>query len=180
MSFALRSRPGERRDQGYCLGVDEIVVAKSSTGPFTALVYFCVIVVLIRGWIIPWQARVVLYAVTLLVAYEAQSRMRGMKLSVTPKSVHVVNFNSKYELDLETVRIDDEKNPETWPQNDVVAAEDLAVGSAGSKQARILCLTDDSGIKAKVGVAPSYGSRLDQIAEDLNAAIVRMRTDGES
>lgn len=160
--------------------VDEIVVAKSSTGPFTALVYVCVAIVLIRGWIVPWQGRVVLYAVTLLVAYEAQSRMRAMKLSVTTDSVHVVNFNSKYVLDLDSVRIDDEKNRETWPQNDVVSAEDLAVGSAGSNSARVLCLTDDSGIKAKVGVAPSYGSRLDEIAEGLHEAIETMRSAGEA
>lgn len=174
------SRPGRLGNAGYGLGVKEIVVARSSTGPFTALVYFCVIIVAIRGWVIPWQPRAVLYAVTLMVAYEAQRRMRGMKLSVTSDSVHVVNFNSSYVLDLDSVRIADEKNRETWPQNDVVSAEDLAVGSAGSRSARVLCLTDDSGIKAKVGVAPSYGSRLDEIAEGLHDAVDKMRSARDS
>ncbi len=145
-----------------------------------------VLIVLARGWPAMWQVRVLLYTVTFLVAYELIRRIRQMKLSVTPEVVHVVNFNSKFALDLESVRIDDENNPDVWPQDDFMsdrptsADTDGSTVAANSGKARSLCLTDDSGIKVPVGVAPSYGTRLDEISEDLYIAIDRMRAVGSS
>lgn len=155
--------------------MEEIVVARSPTGPAKLLAFVCVAIVMIRGWTIWWPVRVVLFLGTLWVAHALLSRLERMKLSVTPEVVHVVNFNSQFELDLQSVRIDDAKNPDAWPQDDVVEARSVRANTAGSKQARMLCLTDDSGVKAQVGVAPSYGSRLDEIAEELYIAVDRMR-----
>lgn len=153
----------------------EIVVARSSTGPFTALIYVSLFIVVVRGWAIIWPVRFGLYIVVFSIAITLLNRMRNMKLSVTPEKVHVVNFNSKFALDINSVRIDDQNNPNAWPQNDFVPPEALASNTAGSTQARELMLTDHTGIKANVGVAPSYGTRLDEIAEDLYIAIDRMR-----
>lgn len=153
----------------------EIVVARSSTGPFSALIYVSLIIVVGRGWAIWWPVRFLFFAVVFAVAINLLNRMRNMKLSVTPEQVHVVNFNSKFALDINSVRIDDQNNPNAWPQNDLVPAEALGQNAASSSGARELMLTDDTGVKANVGVAPSYGSRLDEIAEDLYIAIDRMR-----
>lgn len=155
--------------------MEEIVVARSSTGPAKALAFICVAIVMVRGWSIMWPVRIILFLGTLWVAHTLLNRLERMKLSVTSEVVHVVNFNSKFALDLQSVRIDDEKNPDAWPQNDIIEATDVSSNVAGSKRARVLCLTDDSGLKAQVGVAPSYGSRLDEIAEELYIAIDRMR-----
>ncbi len=155
--------------------MDEIVVARSSTGPAKVLAALCVGIVLVRGWGIWWPVRIPLYLGVLYVAHMLLGRLERMKLSVTPEVVHVVNFNSKFALDLQTVRIDDAKNPDAWPQNDMVGAGEFAANAPDNKQARMLCLTDDSGIKAQVGVAPSYGARLDEIAEELYIAVDRMR-----
>ena len=45
------------------------------------------------------------------------------------------------------------------------------------KRARSLVLTDSSEQQVRVGVAPSYGRRLDTISEDLNIAIARHRSE---
>lgn len=155
--------------------MEEIVVARSSTGPAKVLAFVCVGIVMVRGWTVWLPLRALLFLGTLWAAHTLLNRLERMKLSVTPEVVHVVNFNSKYELDLRSVRIDDESNPDAWPQDDIIDTASLASNVAGSKRARMLCLTDDSGVKAQVGVAPSYGTRLDEIAEELYIAVDRMR-----
>ena len=48
-------------------------------------------------------------------------------------------------------------------------------GGKYDKTGRMLYLTDGSGRKVHVGLAPVYGSRLDTIAEDLYRAIDMMK-----
>lgn len=157
---------------------EEIVVAKSSTGPAQVLAFLSVGIVVGRTWTIQWPVRFALVAFTFGVAYLLLSKLAGMKLSVSQKAVHVVNFNSRFELDINTVRIEDQKNPEAWPHDDIIEVNPEPkdeLQQLEEKKARALILTDASGVKAPVGVAPSYGSRLDEIAEDLYIAIDRMR-----
>ncbi len=217
----------------------EIVVARNSSGPLKVLVLIFLIIVTGRSWAIWWPVRFMLLAAVFSIAYVAVERYSRMKLSVTAEKVHVVNFNSRYSLDLDSVRIDDEKNHGAWPQDDIVRFKDgtmrnqmsdaepdadlaandevednvldlsdaLAANAEKSngeevfeedlmedlempdevappsnvrqiKKARLLILTDESGVKAQVGVAPSYGARLDEIAEELYIAIDRMRAVG--
>lgn len=162
-------------------GVEEIVVARSSTGPAKAIAYVSIVIVVVRAWAIIWPVRVVFLAVVFWIIYVLLQRLTGMKLSVSHESVHVVNFNSKFELDINSVRIDDEKNPHAWPKDDFIKVkpdppkDPEEAAEENAKKARTLVLTDDTGIKAPVGVAPSYGTRLDEIAEGLYIAIDRMR-----
>lgn len=243
----------------------EIVVAKNSAGPLKLFVLICLIIVTGRSWAIWWPVRFALLAAVFTIAYVAVERYSRMKLSVTANEVHVVNFNSKFTLALDSVKIDDERNHTAWPQDDFVRFKDGAMrnqsaddednpldlsvndpdpehgdsseensegdaevinladvtdisearSAAGGladplgdivadneddefeedlldgldipehvpttpnvrevKKARSLILTDASGTKAQVGVAPSYGTRLDEIAEELYIAIDRMR-----
>lgn len=242
----------------------EIIVAKNSSGPLKLFVLICLIIVTGRSWAIWWPVRFMLLAAVFTIAYVAVERYSRMKLSVTANAVHVVNFNSKFTLQLDSVTIDDERNHAAWPQDDFVrfkdgvmrnqsaddedAPLDLSVNDPGSgdtdgladsvdsddlidladvtnisdapsasggladplgdivaegdddefeedlldeldipehvpttpnvreiKKARSLILTDASGTKAQVGVAPAYGTRLDEIAEELYIAIDRMR-----
>ncbi len=249
----------------------EIIVAKNSSGPLKAIVLICLIIVTGRSWAIWWPVRFLLLAATFTIAYVAVERYSRMKLSVTADKVHVVNFNSKFTLQLDSVKIDDEKNHAAWPQDDFVRFKDGAMRNQSAdedevdpldlsvndlkpgeeatveddgevinladvtnindapsaqasnaedddaadldgqfaellgqdtdeefeedlledleipehipttpvvrevKKARSLILTDASGTKAQVGVAPAYGTRLDEIAEDLYVAIDRMR-----
>lgn len=157
---------------------EEIVVAKSSAGPAKLLALLCVAIVVIRSWTVQWPFRVGVVAFTVWLAYLLVTKFSSMKLSVSRSAVHVVNFNSRFELDIDTVKIEDEKNPEAWPHDDNFVARPAPKDEAqrlAEKKARLLILTDASGVKANVGVAPSYGTRLDEIAEDLYIAIDRMR-----
>ena len=158
----------------------EIIVARAPTGPAKALIILSVIIVVGRAWGAPWQVSLLLYAFVGTVAYVFWKRFDNMKLSVTTQSVLVVNFSKRFALDLASVRIDDEVAPDVWPQDDFIDSGSISSNTAGSKKARALCLTDASGIKVPVGVAPSYGTRLDEIAEDLYIAIDRMREAGEN
>lgn len=222
----------------------EIIVARNSTGLIKGFAFICLVIVTGRSWPIWWPVRFALLAATFSLAYICVERYSRMKLSVTKDKVHVVNFNSKFSLSLDSVRIDDEVNTKAWPQDDQVQVRDgmmhnapvdeenaeAEVDLAGDdgvdeeelfrratadlegldfddaeviddvvdheelieqspvpeliptpqnrrevKKPRSLVLTDASGVRAQVGVAPAYGSRLDEIAEDLYIAIDRMR-----
>ncbi len=154
--------------------MEEIIVAEPDRPTIVAAAVATTFLVVAAGVNTNWQVRVVLIAMGIAVVY----RMRQMKLSVTRSSVVVVNF-WRYELDLGSVRIVDEKDL-AWPKNDVGDPNTTSVGmpTGASAGGRALYLMDDSGQKVRVRLAPVYGNRLDTISEDLYRAVAIMKEDG--
>ena len=171
-------RPAGRVDSWQTGVMEEIVVAKSSIGLAIGGVVGTALILSIVVVFFPFFIQVFLIGVAVVLAVLFVSRFAAMKLSVSRSAVHVVNFSSSYELDLATVRIADEVDSRRWPEDNVgqALADDLA--EPETQPARVLYLTDGSGAHVRVGVAPSYGSRLDAIAEDLYVAIDTMRSRG--
>ena len=79
------------------------------------------------------------------------------------------------ELDLKTVEVDSRNTRYRWPVRWVVEKVSSAFSADGSSKGRVLWLTDANGHSASVDVAPSYGSGLDTVAEDLIVAIEQRR-----
>ena len=154
----------------------EIVVATASTAAIK-IGFAGVFAILL--WAISASAFPVLLLVAVLapiafLALWVVQRMEQMSLSVNHEVVTVVNFGSRHELDTETVRIDTKRGSVTV-HDDAFAGKNID-GEFKSDRARQLYLTDDNGAEAMVGLAPSYGSRLDDIAEDLYSALAVMRS----
>jgi hypothetical protein len=110
----------------------------------------------------------VIGTIALVVGVGVVSRFAQMKLSVTRTSVVVVNYTSRHEFALDSVRVVDERETPTWLSD---------MGGKRNRTSRTMYLMDDSGQRVHVALAPMYGTRMDTIAEDLYRAIDRMRTD---
>ena len=102
-------------------------------------------------------------------------RIARMRLAVTDEKVIVVNLDECVELDLKTVDVDSRNTRYRWPVRWVVEKVSSAFSDDGSSNGRVLWLTDANGRSASVDVAPSYGSGLDTVAEDLIVAIEQRR-----
>lgn len=144
--------------------MDEIVVAKASPG-MVAVASFGVLVAMI-GFPVGEPAGAI---VTTILCATAIWRITRMKVSVLPAAVEVVNFFSTHRLDLDSVRIIDEKGLPVL-MSDAGGPMDL--------DGRTLYLSDKLETKVVVGVAPRHGNRLDTIAEDLYRAIAKMQAQG--
>jgi len=150
----------------------ETTVARSSLAPtliFVGLAYaFFIVILLVVPGILSW----LLIAGATWIAYRFIRRVASMRLAVNNESVIVVNFTTQHRLDLNTVQVDSRLDHLAWPQDDLLPDVRDALGDGEQKPAaRALWLTDASGEEVRVGVAPVYGSRLDDLAEDLIDAI---------
>lgn len=155
----------------------ETVVARSSLAPvliFAALIYaFFMVVFSVVPGILSW----ILIAGGTWLAYTFVRKVAAMRVSVNNASVIVVNFNSSHRLDIDTVEVDARVDRKAWPQDDLLPDVRNALGDGEQPEtARALWLSDASGEEVRVGVAPSYGSRLDEVAEDLILAIDEHRS----
>lgn len=155
----------------------ETVVARSSLAPvliFAALIYaFFMVVFSVVPGILSW----ILIAGGTWLAYTVVRKVAAMRVSVNNASVIVVNFNSSHRLDIDTVEVDARVDRKAWPQDDLLPDVRNALGDGEQPEtARALWLSDASGEEVRVGVAPSYGSRLDEVAEDLILAIDEHRS----
>lgn len=150
--------------------MEEIVVARPDRSMLVAVAVITVFVLAVAA---PYGNMAALLVVA-ATSVASVLRLRQMKLSVTRASVVVVNYLARHEVPLNTVRIIDEKDQLVGPMRASAGFEDGKLYSSG----RALYVTDDSGRKVRVGLAPMHGSRLDTIAEDLYRAIARMRTGG--
>jgi len=154
----------------------ETTVARSSLGPsliFVTVIYAFFIVILM---VIPGVVRWPLVALATWIAGWFVRQVSTMRLAVNNESVIVVNFNSEHTLDLDTVEVDSRHDYEAWPQDDLLPDVRDALGDGEKAAARALWLKDASGEEVRVGVAPVYGSKLDQLAEDLIFAIEEHRS----
>ena len=155
----------------------ETVVARSSLAPvliFSGLIYaFFMVVFSVVSGLLSWA----LIALVTWLAYTVIRKVAAMRLSVNNASVIVVNFNSSHRLDLGTVQVDARTDREAWPQDDLLPDVREALGDGEEPEtARALWLSDASGEEVRVGVAPPYGNRLDQMAEGLIHAIDEHRS----
>ena len=152
--------------------MDEIIVVEPDRPTIVAAAAATTFLVVAAGVNTNWQVRLALIAMGIAVVY----RMRQMKLSVNRMSVVVVNL-WRHELELDSVRIVDEKDQMAWPKNDVGEPNTTSVGfpTGASAGGRALYLLDDSGQKVRVRLAPVYGNRLDTITEDLYRAVAAMK-----
>lgn len=154
----------------------ETVVARSSLAPtiiFAVISYafFCVILANVQFFLSPF-----LIAGLTWIAFSFVRRVAKMRLAVNDSSVIVVNFRSEHALDIDTVQVDSRSDRDAWPQDDLTPDVREALGDGDKSEARALWLSDGTGEEVRVGVAPSYGSRLDEVAEDLMVAIDERRS----
>ena len=126
---------------------------------------------------LPFSTRVFVVGVVCLAAYGFLRKVAAMKVAVDDFKVTVVNLKSRHELELWSVRLEVREDPGIWPQDDLREVMRSTFEQNDPKRARTLVLTDSSEQQVRVGVAPSYGRRLDTISEDLNIAIARHRSE---
>ena len=112
----------------------------------------------------------------LYFAWKLFARVARMRVAVTDDKVIVVNLDQRVEFDLHSVSIDAQRTRGRWWFNRYIVHGLLSkLDRNHQPPARILVLTDASGKKTHVGVAPPFGSRLDTVAEDLISAIEERR-----
>lgn len=121
--------------------------------------------------------RVVVIGVGCVWSFRFLKRVASMKVAVDDFKVIVVNLKSRHELELWSIRIEVREDPGIWPQDDLREEMRESFEQINPKRARSLVLTDSSEQQVRVGVAPSYGRRLDTITENLNIAIAKHRSD---
>lgn len=126
---------------------------------------------------VPLIVRVVVVGVGCILAFGLLTKVAAMKVAVDDFKVTVVNLKSRHELALWSVRIEVREDTKAWPQDDLREGMREAFDQQNPKRARSLVLTDSSDQQVRVGVAPSYGRRLDVIAENLNIAIAKHRSE---
>ena len=126
---------------------------------------------------LPFSTRVFIVGVVCISSYRFLRKVAAMKVAVDDFKVTVVNLKSRHELELWSVRLEVREDPGIWPQDDLREVMRSTFEQDDPKRARTLVLTDSSEQQVRVGVAPSYGRRLDTITEDLNIAIARHRSE---
>lgn len=152
------------------------MVATVPMAPVGVLVGGIFIALLAVTSFVPWPVRVVLVGGGSIAAYQFLRQVALMKLAVTDFKVVVVNLRSRHELELSSVRIEVRDDPSVWPKDDLRDDAREAFGQEEPSRARSLVLTDSSDQQVRVGIAPSYGRRLDTITENLNIAIATHRS----
>jgi len=159
-------------------GKPETVVATVPMAPVSVLVLGIFIALLAVTSFIPFLTlRLLLVGVSTLAAYRFLTQVAKMKLAVNDFKVVVVNLRSRHELELWSVRIEVRDDPKAWPRDDLLPEMREAFDQEDAKRARSLVLVDSSDQQVRVGIAPSYGRRLDTITENLNIAIAKHRSD---
>ncbi len=152
--------------------VEDVVVAKASKWIPRALLLSQLLVLAVVIWVsdtsIAGIAVVVGFVASALII---DARIRAMGLTVKSSGVHVVNFASSHVFDLDTVQIETEHVATGWPADDIPAA----MKSGEAPKLGSLYLSNGADTRMKVGVAPSYGTRLESIVDDLKIAIARHR-----
>ena len=126
---------------------------------------------------LPFSTRVFIVGVICISSYRFLRKVAAMKVAVDDFKVTVVNLKSRHELELWSVRLEVREDPGIWPQDDLREVMRSTFEQDDPKRARTLVLTDSSEQQVRVGVAPSYGRRLDTITEDLNIAIAKHRSE---
>ena len=126
---------------------------------------------------LPFSTRVFIVGVVCISSYRFLRKVAAMKVAVDDFKVTVVNLKSRHELELWSVRLEVREDLGIWPQDDLREVMRSTFEQDDPKRARTLVLTDSSEQQVRVGVAPSYGRRLDTISEDLNIAIARHRSE---
>ncbi len=143
--------------------MEEIVVARPDRSAVAVVAVGVLVIVTAAVNVGGWRTAIWMVPLGVATLYW----FAEMKLSVTSESVVVVNFASRKYLDLTTVQIVDQAHPLTWPVDD----------TERERAARALYLTDESGQRVRVAVAPSRGHQLDTIAEALYRAIATMQAE---
>lgn len=146
--------------------MDGIVVARTAR----ATIVMGTIVGLAIFALVPARLPLMLTLAVAAALVAAVRRLAAMAVIVTPEAVVVQNFWSHHEIPLTEVRITDVVEPR--PR---FGHEDEAPGDDRVDGARSLYLEDGTGRRVRVGLAPLYGSGLDDLAEDLYRAIAVMR-----
>jgi len=146
-----------------------VAVAKAQLGPFVFLILFFLPIV---GFALSASAFAVqLVAIAgLVLSGVAAVRAAKMGLFLTPEAVEVVNFFGEHSFDRETVKIELVDEASSWPADDIPAAMKESSGNE-TPAISMLYLSDASGQRARVQVAPSYGSRTTRIVRDLWVAL---------
>lgn len=159
--------------------MNETTLARSSLAPIlvlVALIYAFFVIIFLN---VPGILSLVFIAAASWIAYTVLRKVASMRLAVSNESVIVVNFRTRHRLDIETVQVDARADHDAWPQDDLLPEVRDALGdpdAAGAAAARGLWLCDSSGEEVRVGIAPAYGSRLDDLAEELIFAIEERRS----
>ena len=122
---------------------------------------------------LPLVLRILAVGGASLWSFRFLTKVSAMKVAVDDFKVTVVNLKSRHELELWSVRIEVREDPAIWPQDDLREVMREGFEQQDPKRARSLVLTDSSEQQVRVGVAPSYGRRMDTITENLNVAIAK-------
>ena len=125
---------------------------------------------------LPLVLRILAVGGASLWSFRFLTKVSAMKVAVDDFKVTVVNLKSRHELELWSVRIEVREDPAIWPQDDLREVMREGFEQQDPKRARSLVLTDSSEQQVRVGVAPSYGRRMDTITENLNVAIAKHRS----
>lgn len=125
---------------------------------------------------LPLVLRILAVGGASLWSFRFLTKVSAMKVAVDDFKVTVVNLKSRHELELWSVRIEVREDPGIWPQDDLREVMREGFEQQDPKRARSLVLTDSSEQQVRVGVAPSYGRRMDTITENLNVAIAKHRS----
>ena len=149
--------------------VARVTIARAPLAPFIFLVLFFLPILGLALTAAAFTVQLVAIA-SLALTIAAAVRASKMGLFLTKDSVEVVNFFGEHSLDRKTIRIELEDEASSWPADDIPAAMREASGT-DAPPVTSLYLSDESGQRARVGVAPSFGSRSAEIVRDLWSAL---------
>ena len=153
---------------------EHVIIARAQRFPIRALLFLAVVCpICVYLFTAPSLMGVVMVTLVLTGVAMIDLRVGAMKLAISEGSVEVVNFLSSHFFDLDTVRVETEEEESHWPADDIPTAMSKPKGDV--PKIGSLHLSDELGRRIRVGVVPSYGTRVREIVDDLNVAIAKHR-----